>query len=116
MAYFNIISQTMSTMFVRGIAEVAELLVSIKRIQQFLMNDEFHNASITTNNHLEKYKSPTAIRLDEVTAKWNPAASDNTLENVSFNLPHGHLLGVIGPVGSGKSSLLQTVLGKISIL
>lgn len=40
-AYFNILSQTMTGMFVRGIAETAECMVAVRRLQYFLMYDEF---------------------------------------------------------------------------
>lgn len=39
-AYFNIVSHTMSQMFVRGVAEIAEALVSIKRLQHFMEQEE----------------------------------------------------------------------------
>lgn len=39
-AYFNIIAHTMSQMFVRGVAEIAEALVAFKRLQRFLEYDE----------------------------------------------------------------------------
>lgn len=39
-SYFSVISQTMSQMFVRGIAEIAEGLVAVERIQCFLESEE----------------------------------------------------------------------------
>lgn len=39
-SYFNVLSQMMSQMFVRGIAEIAEALVAIKRLQNFLNYQE----------------------------------------------------------------------------
>lgn len=40
-AYFNILAQTMSAMFVRGIAETAECMVAVRRLQTFMMYNEF---------------------------------------------------------------------------
>lgn len=39
-SYFGIIAHTMSQMFVRGVAEIAEVLVALKRLQNFLELDE----------------------------------------------------------------------------
>lgn len=39
-AYFNIVAHTMSQMFVRGVAEIAEALVAFKRLQKFLEFEE----------------------------------------------------------------------------
>ncbi|XP_029164697.1 probable multidrug resistance-associated protein lethal(2)03659 [Nylanderia fulva] len=46
-SYFNILAQTMSGMFVRGIAELAEYMVSVRRLQSFLMNEEFQGTNIS---------------------------------------------------------------------
>lgn len=112
MCYFNVLSQTMSTMFVRGISEVAEVLVAIKRIQEFLMNEEFVEVKHSFNNN-EAMDKQIPLSLRSVSAKWNPSSSDNTLSDIEIKVPKGNLVGIIGPVGSGKSSLLQAILGKI---
>lgn len=39
-SYFSVVAQTMSQMFVRGVAEIAEGLVAFDRIQEFLENEE----------------------------------------------------------------------------
>lgn len=39
-SYFSVVAQTMSQMFVRGVAEIAEGLVAFSRIQEFLENEE----------------------------------------------------------------------------
>lgn len=50
-SYFSVIAQTMSQMFVRGIAEIAEGLVAVERIQWFLESEEKdQRASIQLNN------------------------------------------------------------------
>ncbi|XP_058800099.1 ATP-binding cassette sub-family C member 4-like isoform X2 [Phymastichus coffea] len=41
MSYFNMMAITMSYMFVRGISEISECKVALKRLQNFLMYDEF---------------------------------------------------------------------------
>lgn len=99
-------------MFVRGISEIAELLVSVKRLQEFLLNDEYQSKSIQLNyNYLERDKLNVALSLNNLTAKWNVDSSETALSDFNITLNKGELLGVIGPVGSGKSSTLQTILG-----
>lgn len=49
-SYFNILAHTMSGMFVRGFAEIAECLVAVRRLQYFLMYEEFQdNGHILSN-------------------------------------------------------------------
>ncbi|XP_049573002.1 ATP-binding cassette sub-family C member 12 [Syngnathus scovelli] len=42
--------------------------------------------------------------------------SQPTLRNISFSLPKGKLLGVCGNVGSGKSSLISSILEQMHLL
>ena len=49
-SYFNILAHTMSGLFVRGFAEIAECMVAVKRLQQFLVYEEFHDSGHASNN------------------------------------------------------------------
>lgn len=115
MSYLNIVSQTMSQMFVRGISEVAELIVAIKRLEEFMLNEEFQSLTEPQNNN-EYITNKHLLSLQKLTVKWNAKLSDNALENITIGINRGELLGIIGPVGSGKSSLLQTVLGELELV
>ncbi|CAH1104964.1 unnamed protein product [Psylliodes chrysocephalus] len=118
-SYFNLLSMTMGAMFVRGISEIAELSVAIKRIQSFLMNEEYDPTKIHSfmNGNIKSVDDiKDIITLKNLTVKWNLSYTDNALENINMNIPDGQLVGIIGPVGSGKSSLLQTILGELDIV
>lgn len=66
MSFFNLMAIQMSYMFVRGISEISECSVAIKRLQDFLMYDEFklecldcgivENDSKDVNNSIKKLK------------------------------------------------------------
>lgn len=43
---------------------------------------------------------------------WNVAP---TLKNINASFPKGKLIGIVGPIGSGKSSLLQALLRELPI-
>lgn len=115
MSYLNLVSHTMSQMFVRGISEMAELIVAIHRLEEFMLNDEFDAQkplSISDNNEEDKY----IVKLQDLTVKWNARLSDTALDNINLSVRKGMLVGIIGPVGSGKSSLLQTILGELELV
>lgn len=44
-----------------------------------------------------------------------PHASQRVLENIQFDVPEGGLVGITGPTGGGKSTLLQLVLRQFQL-
>ena len=58
----------------------------------------------------DKLPLPTSdhIVFDNVSFSYN--GEQNDLENISFSLPRGATLGIIGATGSGKSTLLRLLL------
>lgn len=55
-------------------------------------------------------KSSTAITSPEKVPKAEKAFQ---MKNVNFDIPRGSLVAFVGPVGSGKSSLLQGLIGEM---
>lgn len=113
MSYYNVLGQTIASMFVRGISEIAELIVAIKRLEEFMTNEEYRTTIKVQNGVTDKKVSGTdAVIMNNVTVTWKTASTELALSEVSMKARSGELVGIIGPVGSGKSSFLQTLLGK----
>jgi ABC-type multidrug transport system fused ATPase/permease subunit len=51
--------------------------------------------------------------LENVWVEW-PDVAQPALKNISTVIPAGALTAIVGPVGSGKSVLLQTLMGEIT--
>lgn len=94
----------MAVQYQTAIAYGAETLVTIKRLEEFLTMEENEGSSI--ENSQDK-----AINLEKVNACWEP--HNVTLSDLNLFIPYQKHCGVIGPVGSGKSSLLQLLLGEL---
>ncbi|CAF4884012.1 unnamed protein product [Pieris macdunnoughi] len=56
------------------------------------------------------------VELDNVTASWKQPDETKTLKNICLRLRKNKLCTIIGPVGSGKSSLLQVLLNELPVL
>lgn len=54
------------------------------------------------------------VQVRGLKSKWDRKSDEVVLSNISFNIKHGELLVIIGPVGAGKSSLLMALLGELS--
>ncbi|CAH1987634.1 unnamed protein product [Acanthoscelides obtectus] len=136
-SFYNILRQTMTVFFPQGISQVAEAKVSIRRLNQFMLYDETQLAkAIKAKDFHEKQnakpedkngkageqsyggdttKEPCVV-LTNATAKWSDGSMDNTLTDLNLKVTSGQLLAVIGPVGSGKTSLLHVILQELPLL
>lgn len=53
------------------------------------------------------------VQISNSSFAWDAAAAP-VLHDISLEVPQGRLVIVVGPVGSGKSSLLSAVLGEMA--
>nr|XP_046258123.1 ATP-binding cassette sub-family C member 12 [Scatophagus argus]XP_046258212.1 ATP-binding cassette sub-family C member 12 [Scatophagus argus]XP_046258305.1 ATP-binding cassette sub-family C member 12 [Scatophagus argus] len=113
-----------------SVKALAEAAVSLKRLKRILLiqNPERYL--------MQRQDSDSAIVMKNATFSWTKPASmpdtppDSanghvvnemtttlpTLKNISFTLPKGNLLGVCGNVGSGKTSLISSILEQMHLL
>ncbi|XP_037711587.1 probable multidrug resistance-associated protein lethal(2)03659 [Drosophila subpulchrella] len=129
-AYYNVVRVNATTLFPSGITQTAEILVSIKRVQQFLQSEEAEDSDtevgkdiqeketllpsthpvITTEDSL---RSKACLTISGLKARWDTSAPDYTLSGVNMQVHPGTLLAIVGHTGSGKSSLLQAIMGEL---
>lgn len=77
--------------------------ISAKRVQEiFDLKEEDLLEALAEETATEQ----EAISAEEVSFTY-PTASSPALEDISFDLDHGQMLGIIGGTGSGKSTLVQ---------
>ncbi|CAG9809558.1 unnamed protein product [Chironomus riparius] len=133
---YQIIATVLSQMFVRGIAEIAEALVAMERLQNLLVCDEkIEDIMISdkvcneNGNGLanvkdkadDKVPSNIILQMDNVCCRWNAITEEPktecrlTLDSINLTVHRGKLIGILGHVGAGKSSLLQTILRELPI-
>lgn len=96
--FFNILQLALAIYYPMAISYGAEALTSVDRLRDFLMMEEKEITPIGSLNE-------ASVQIDGVSAHWVP--STPTLEDITFKIPPGILCAIVGPVGSGKSSLLQ---------
>ncbi|XP_054272676.1 ATP-binding cassette sub-family C member 4-like [Macrosteles quadrilineatus] len=125
--YFVQLANNLGGFVTRGFEEIYQCLVSIHRIQEFLLLDEYRPV-VSTNMQKAKNENRggmenggvlvegewrgSIVTLEGVSAKWTKNG-DMTLTNLNLDIQAGQLVAVIGPVGSGKSSMLNLLLGEL---
>ncbi|XP_020609632.1 multidrug resistance-associated protein 4-like isoform X3 [Orbicella faveolata] len=111
---FNMIRIVMALHFPVALTLMNECRVSIKRMEDILLLDEMHSEGLVTSK-LRPKPEDCYVEAKNITAFWNQNLAFPTLDNLTFKVSSGELLGVIGTVGSGKSSLLMAILGELPL-
>ncbi|AGO11194.1 AaceriACL072Cp [[Ashbya] aceris (nom. inval.)] len=87
---------------------VVQSKVSLGRIQAFLDEDE-------TTKYEQLTISGNRLAFENATVAWNENPSSFRLRNIDIDFMIGKLNVVIGPTGSGKTSLLLGLLGEMTL-
>ncbi|XP_008553008.1 ATP-binding cassette sub-family C member 4 isoform X2 [Microplitis demolitor] len=127
-SYFNILQMVVAIFFPQALILFSEAVISTKRIEEFLLLEEITKTqqdlakTIKSTDKISSTKSssvktPNAVRieLDKVSANWLIGQLPPTLCEVTLNIEAGELCTLVGPVGSGKSSLLHLLLQELPI-
>ncbi|XP_071552963.1 ATP-binding cassette sub-family C member 4-like isoform X4 [Panulirus ornatus] len=109
----NNVRLVMTLFFPFGIAMGSETLISCKRLQEFLEMEEREDTNRVQRSNLRPKQKDCGLVVAGLTAKWSDATEEDTLSDISCSVKAGELLAVIGPVGSGKGSLLNAILGEL---
>ena len=100
--YFTLMSTAMTTV-TRIFVQYTKSLASANRIGEVLSATDSHRTSAEPPRAGEPY-----LVFDNVSFSYN-GKKDN-LSHISFTLPKGGTLGIIGATGSGKTTLLQLLM------
>lgn len=114
----------------RALSTLSDAQTAIERLQEVREPDVLCLRQVfeaETNEHVTPIDASldVAIRVENATFQWaSTGESDEkldakisqetlvepfALENLTIDIPRGRLVAIVGPVGSGKSSLLQGV-------
>ncbi|KAJ8532523.1 hypothetical protein K7X08_012446 [Anisodus acutangulus] len=92
------------------ISMIAQTKVSLDRIASFLSLDDLQPDVI---EKLPKGSSDVAVEIVDGNFAWDPSSSTPLLKDVNLRVINGMRVAVCGTVGSGKSSLLSSILGEM---
>jgi ATP-binding cassette subfamily C (CFTR/MRP) protein 1 len=82
-----------------------QTLVGMKRIDKFLNSPELDPDNVTNK------KSENAMYIKDGNFSWD--GKEPMLKNINMDIKRRLLTAIVGPVGSGKSSLISAYLGEM---
>lgn len=103
MQYFTLISMAMMSMS-RMFVAYTKCAASAHRIEEVLETPD----PFEITDRLPSPHSDAHIEFRDVSFSY--FGKKNDLQDISFSLPHGGSLGIIGATGSGKSTLIKLLL------
>lgn len=102
-----------------GLIMMKLIWLSVRRVREVLLITEISEVQVS-----EKYQ----VYMDSVHASWSAYATNErsteglmsesgsfVLKDISLYINKGQFVGIIGPVGSGKSTFVNTLLGECNI-
>lgn len=116
LALFNLLSFPLAVVPM-VISNTIEAQVSIERLHKYLHGQELQKDAIT---HLPSAENlgDEAVSIKNGTFLWSKPLSDDSanklaLSNINLTSKKGQLDCIVGKVGSGKSSIIQAILGDL---
>ncbi|EYC24578.1 hypothetical protein Y032_0013g1981 [Ancylostoma ceylanicum] len=107
LALFNILRFPLA-IFAMIFSQAVQCRVSNKRLKAFFAEEEMDPSAVGNRS------SDEALKIEDGTFTWENTEGDETLKNINLSVKRGQLVAIVGKVGSGKSSLLQAILGEMN--
>ncbi|RCN46028.1 ABC transporter, ATP-binding protein [Ancylostoma caninum] len=89
-------------------SQAVQCRVSNKRLKAFFAEEEMDASAVGNRS------SDEALKIEDGKFTWENSEGDETLKNINLSVKRGQLVAIVGKVGSGKSSLLQAILGEMN--
>uniref|UniRef100_A0A8D2LBB2 Uncharacterized protein n=1 Tax=Varanus komodoensis TaxID=61221 RepID=A0A8D2LBB2_VARKO len=104
-SFFNILRFPLSVLPM-VLSSLVQVSVSVQRLERYLGSEDLNTAAIHHD------RSP-GLRTTSIYMPPTMIFASLPPYSINLEIPHGHLLAVVGPVGSGKSSLVSAMLGEM---
>ncbi|KAI2615446.1 P-loop containing nucleoside triphosphate hydrolase protein [Hypoxylon sp. NC1633] len=111
LALFNLLTFPLAVLPM-VITSIIEASVAVGRLTEYLAAEEVQPDAVSIGPAAEERGDETVV-IRNATFSWNRHETKNVLRDINFAGRKGELTCIVGRVGSGKSSLLQSILGDL---
>ena len=93
------------------ITAVIEATVAVDRLTDYFSSPELQPDAVLRSESVAHGEE--SIRIRDASFTWNKDEDRDVLHDINFSAHRGELSCIVGRVGAGKSSMLQTMLGDL---
>ncbi|MBA0652895.1 hypothetical protein Goklo_020119 [Gossypium klotzschianum] len=96
--------------FPQSMISLSQAMISLERLDIYMMSKELVDTLVEKQ---EDCDGGIVVEVKNGVFSWDDEKGEQVLKNINLEVKKGELTAIVGTVGSGKSSLLASILGEM---